>query len=225
MKRQACGFTLIELLLAMTPALLRTAFPTLKLKAAAQDLVQEMHYVRNAAVVSEEATAIRLALQQGEYLSDLINGGQLRSLPAGLSPSRRLRTAGRRQPSDRCDKPATGEGEPGKVPPCVPIPFNSLREITERALFSEGRTPPEKTVQESTKVPSRPLWLKLEGVAITPQSKVAIITDRATKELLRLSQGMSHPGWKVSEVSEESVTLEQGIRTRHASADTKAGER
>ncbi len=91
------GFTLIELLLvlsisalllAMTPALLRQAFPTLKLKAAARDLVQEIRYVQNAAVINGQATVISFDLEHGEYQSDLVNGGQVRSLPGGLSLSR-----------------------------------------------------------------------------------------------------------------------------------------
>jgi len=114
--------------------------------------------------------------------------------------------------SERPDKATAGEGETGNVPPYVPIPLTSLREITDRPLFTEGRTPPEKPAQETAKTPPNPLRLKLEGVAITPDSKVAVITDLTTKELLRLSQGMSHADWKVTEVTKESVTIQQGAR-------------
>ncbi|MCU7812523.1 MAG: prepilin-type N-terminal cleavage/methylation domain-containing protein, partial [Candidatus Thiodiazotropha sp. (ex Notomyrtea botanica)] len=50
------GFTLIELLLVLSitallmslaPALIHKAFPVLKLKAAARDLVQEIRYIQN----------------------------------------------------------------------------------------------------------------------------------------------------------------------------------
>jgi hypothetical protein len=103
------------------------------------------------------------------------------------------------------------ESEAQQVPPFVPAPINSLREITERPLFTEGRIPPEKPTDTSeSKVPVAPLRLKLEGVAITPQNKVAVITDQQTNELLRLSQGMSHGNWKVTGVNEESVTIQQG---------------
>jgi hypothetical protein len=99
------------------------------------------------------------------------------------------------------------------VLPFVPAPINSLSEITERPLFTEGRTPPEKpTDTAQSAAPVVPLRLKLEGVAITPQNKVAVITDLQTNELLRLSQGMSHGNWKVTGVSEESVTIQQGPR-------------
>lgn len=94
--RQA-GFTLLELLLvlsisalllAMTPALLHKAFPVLKLKAAARDLVQEMRYVQNAAIINGQRAQIRFDLERGEYSSDLVNGGEVRALPGGLSLSR-----------------------------------------------------------------------------------------------------------------------------------------
>lgn len=111
MVRQAqhAGFTLIELLLvlsitslllAMTPALLHKAFPVLKLKAAARDLVQEMRYVQNAAIVNGQAVEMSFDLLRGEYRSDLVNGGEVRALPSGLSlslkadPSHTLPTAG-----------------------------------------------------------------------------------------------------------------------------------
>lgn len=103
--------------------------------------------------------------------------------------------------------------ETSTVPRFVPIPIDSLGEITERPLFTEGRVPPENPANNpQDKVISTPLRLKLEGVAITPRSKVAIITDRQTNELLRLSQGMSHGDWKVAEISEEAVTIQQGSR-------------
>jgi hypothetical protein len=100
-----------------------------------------------------------------------------------------------------------------EIPPFMPVPITSLREITERPLFTEGRLPPEKPADsQQVKAQATPLRLKLEGVAITPESKVAIITDLQNNELLRLSQGMSHGDWKVTDVSEESVTIQQGPR-------------
>lgn len=105
------------------------------------------------------------------------------------------------------------ESEAQSFPPFMPVSIQSLAEITERPLFTEGRTPPEKpTKNKQGKRGAKPLRLKLEGVAITPESKVAIITDLQTNELLRLSQGMSHGDWKVTGVSEESVTIQQGGR-------------
>ena len=90
------GFTLIELLLVLTivalllalaPSLLHKAFPVLKLKAAARDLMQEIRYVQNASIISNTPAGIRFDLTSGEYRSDQINGGKVRALPSGLSLS------------------------------------------------------------------------------------------------------------------------------------------
>lgn len=90
------GFTLIELLLvltisglllALTPVLIQKAFPVLKLKAAARDMVQEMRFLQNAAVINGIRAEIRFDLEKGEYRSDLVNGGQVRALPSGLNLS------------------------------------------------------------------------------------------------------------------------------------------
>lgn len=90
------GFTLIELLLVLTivalllslaPSLLHKAFPVLKLKAAARDLVQEIRYVQNSAIINGISSVIRFDLTTGEYRSDQVNGGMVRGLPTGLSIS------------------------------------------------------------------------------------------------------------------------------------------
>jgi len=91
--RTAAGFTLIELLLALSIAalllslatpLLQKAFPSLKLRAAARDLIQEIRYLQSAAVVNGVKAGIQFDLERGEYRSELVNGGTRRSLPMGL---------------------------------------------------------------------------------------------------------------------------------------------
>jgi len=93
---KAAGFTLIELLLVLTitalllslaPPMLHQAFPSLKLKAAARDLIQEIRYIQNAAIINSTPAGIRFDLSTGEYRSALVNGGKQRSLPKGLSLS------------------------------------------------------------------------------------------------------------------------------------------
>lgn len=110
-------------------------------------------------------------------------------------------------------KVASEEYELASLKRFAPVAFARLGETVERPLFTEGRLPPEKPQNEaSTKSKVSPLKLKLEGVVISPESKVAIITDLQSRELLRLSQGMSHSNWKVTEVSEDSVTILQGAK-------------
>ena len=108
---------------------------------------------------------------------------------------------------------STPAEDPVTIAAFSPVPLRSLGEITERPLFTEGRTPPKEPVDSPpSAVAAVPLRLRLEGVAITPENKVAIITDLQTNELLRLSQGMSHSNWRVARVSEESVVIQQGTR-------------
>lgn len=128
--------------------------------------------------------------------------------------------------NDSLEKADPGEYEMDSVPAFQATPFASLSEIFERPLFTEGRIPaekPDKNTNTATK--AVPLKLKLEGVVISPESKVAIISDLQTKELLRLSQGMSHANWKVTAVSEESVTIQQGANeiTLQLEIDEAAG--
>jgi general secretion pathway protein H len=97
-QREHGGFTLIELLLvltitglllAMTPSLMQKAFPVLKLKAAARDLVQEIRYVQNAAIINGQVAEIVFDLERGEYRSDQVNAGAVTTLPSGLVLSRK----------------------------------------------------------------------------------------------------------------------------------------
>ena len=97
------------------------------------------------------------------------------------------------------------------VLPFVPLPLRSFAEITERPLFTEGRLPPEPPATETAQAaPVPPPDLKLEGVAITSRSRIAVITDLRTNELLRLSEGMSHADWKVESVNKAAVTIKRG---------------
>jgi hypothetical protein len=100
------------------------------------------------------------------------------------------------------------EGKPGAAR-FVPISIKAYDEITQRPLFVEGRLPPpepeKKTVE--TRIPRKPLRLKLEGVAMMPDNRVAIIRDLDTNELLRVSQGMNKNDWKVESVDSQSATI------------------
>ncbi|MCU7882816.1 MAG: hypothetical protein KZQ82_01330 [Candidatus Thiodiazotropha sp. (ex Lucinoma annulata)] len=90
-----------------------------------------------------------------------------------------------------------------------PTAISSYTEITERPLFVEGRLPPAEPEPKkaAARSPSKPLRLKLEGVAITPKNKVAIIRDLNSNELLRVSQGMNKNDWKVESVDSSSATI------------------
>jgi hypothetical protein len=95
----------------------------------------------------------------------------------------------------------------------VPVPIKAYKEITERPLFVEGRLPPVEPEQKTSVVrrPSKPLHLKLEGVAMMPDNKIAIIRDLDTNELLHISQGMKKNDWKVESVNSESATITRKV--------------
>jgi general secretion pathway protein H len=93
-KSQSRGFTLIELMLVMvlmammftlTPPLMHKAFPALKLKAAARDLVQEIRYVQQSAILTGSESKISFQLHSDHYQSDLVNQGEVRQLPEGIT--------------------------------------------------------------------------------------------------------------------------------------------
>ncbi|MET0069149.1 MAG: hypothetical protein ABW096_03865 [Candidatus Thiodiazotropha sp.] len=90
----------------------------------------------------------------------------------------------------------------------VPVSIKAYNEITQRPLFVEGRLPPaEPEPKTAGRTAGKPLRLKLEGVAMMPQNKVAIIRDLETNELYRVSQGMNKNDWKVESVDSESATV------------------
>ncbi|MES9945463.1 MAG: type II secretion system protein N [Candidatus Thiodiazotropha sp.] len=102
-------------------------------------------------------------------------------------------------------KASDGKGETIRF---VPISLKAYEEINERPLFVEGRLPPAEPVQKRvSRMPRKPLRLKLEGVAMMPDHKVAIIRDLDSNELLRVSQGMNKYDWKVESVDSQSAVI------------------
>jgi hypothetical protein len=93
--------------------------------------------------------------------------------------------------------------------------FEAFSEILERPLFVEGRTPPVQPdpIQAQPNVKKTPLRLQLEGVAITPEIRVAVVRDLGNKKLLKLEEGMKHQGWVLESVNTASATFKHGEQT------------
>ena len=94
--------------------------------------------------------------------------------------------------------------------------FAAFSEILERPLFTEGRTPPEQPVADqasASPVTPAQLAMRLEGIALTPGARIAVVRDISTNTLLRLEEGDKHQGWVVERVDATSATLKQGERT------------
>ena len=91
----------------------------------------------------------------------------------------------------------------------------AFSEITERPLFREGREPPPPEVQ--AKVTPRtisPLRLQLEGVAITPESSIALVRDISSNKMLHLATGMKHQGWELTSITDTVATFKRGEQSQ-----------
>jgi len=87
-------------------------------------------------------------------------------------------------------------------------------EVVERPVFFRDRTlPPEPEPELVTTAPLLPLRLTLEGVAITSASKVAVLRNTASNQLLNLAEGMSHDGWTLEKVSADRAIFRRGSQT------------
>ncbi len=95
--------------------------------------------------------------------------------------------------------------------------FETFSEILERPLFTEGRTPPpEPTAEQAAAVtPGKQtqLMMRLEGIALTPTARIAVIRDKSSNKLVRLAEGETHEGWVVESVNASSATLKRGKQT------------
>lgn len=97
----------------------------------------------------------------------------------------------------------------------TPPPLRVFDEILKRPLFSESREPPpppEKASVASVPVVTH-IRLELEGVALTPDARVAVLRDLTTKEVLHLAEGASHNGWKLESVNAHKALFKSNNQT------------
>lgn len=86
----------------------------------------------------------------------------------------------------------------------------AFSEITERPLFNEDREPPAEPVTTVAAVKTSLLRLQLEGVAITPGSKIAVLRDTTNNKMLHLATGDSHDGWELTSITDTMATFKHG---------------
>jgi type II secretory pathway component PulC len=94
--------------------------------------------------------------------------------------------------------------------------FATFSEILERPLFIEGRTPPAPLTAEQTALSpgtQTQLAMRLEGIALTPEARIAVVRDISSNKLLRLAEGAKHQGWVVESVNATSATFKRGEQT------------
>ncbi len=87
----------------------------------------------------------------------------------------------------------------------------AFSEIMERPLFIAGREPPPEPVAvQGVSGRLSPLLLRLEGVAITPAARIAVVRDLSSKKMLQLATGMKHQGWELTAISDNAATFRRG---------------
>lgn len=104
--------------------------------------------------------------------------------------------------------------------------FEAFSEILERPLFTEGRTPPQQPTPDKTSVSpvkQTQLTLRLEGIALTPAARIAVVRDITSNKLLRLAEGAKHEDWVVESIHATGATFKRGEQTHELTLelDTK----
>ena len=93
----------------------------------------------------------------------------------------------------------------------VPRPLADYSEILDRPLLFEGRKmPPEPKQTAAAAIPKAPLRLVLEGVAISSDSRAALLRNMVDNQLVQLTEGMSHDGWMLETLNSSAATFRRG---------------
>jgi hypothetical protein len=98
-----------------------------------------------------------------------------------------------------------GDGESAYAHPHI----DDFPAILARPIFFENRELPPESVAQAT-APHTPLRLRLEGIAIVADARIAVLRDEATNQLLQLSVGMSHNDWVIDDIIAAGATFRRG---------------
>ena len=100
-----------------------------------------------------------------------------------------------------------------------PPHLSELADMLQRPLFFDDRRMPEPPQEEVAAPPPTPLRLKLEGVAISGGSRVAVLRNLSNNQLLQLAEGMMHEGWTLDSVSSNSASFSRGEQVNELPLD------
>ena len=101
--------------------------------------------------------------------------------------------------------------------------FEEFGDMLERPLFYSDRTLPEiPQPQVAQAAPPAPLQLKLEGIAISAESRVAVLRDLSNNQLLQLAEGMHHDGWTLEAVASTGARFSRGQQVSELILDPSA---
>jgi len=104
----------------------------------------------------------------------------------------------------------------------APRPLSDFTQVLERPLvFADRRMPPPEVTAVQAKLRA-PLRLKLEGVAISSDSRIALLRNTVNNRLLQLAEGMSHDGWALEEISAAAARFRRDEEIAELLLDTTA---
>ena len=80
--------------------------------------------------------------------------------------------------------------------------------LTRPIFFSKRQMPVQQVIVAPVK--STPLLLKLEGIAIAADTRVAVLRDMGSNQLVQLSVGMSQDNWMLDGLTQSTATFRHG---------------
>jgi hypothetical protein len=114
--------------------------------------------------------------------------------------------------------PATALPEFGDVT-LNPPRMADLADMLGRPLFFVDRRLPEPLVETAPAAPPTPLRLKLEGVAISSGSRVAVLRNLSNNQLVQLAEGGAHDGWQLDSISSNIASFSRGEQVTELALD------
>ncbi len=84
--------------------------------------------------------------------------------------------------------------------------ISNFPQILARPVFFSKREMPAEAVAKAP-APRTPLRLRLEGIAIAADNRVAVLRDQGSNQLVQLSVGMTHNNWLLEELTSMSATF------------------
>ena len=94
-------------------------------------------------------------------------------------------------------------------------------DMLERPLFYVDRRLPSPPEEKAAPPPS-PLRLTLEGVAIAQGSRVAVLRNTQTRQLVQLEEGATHDGWTLESLDSTSARFKRGEQVTELPLDPAA---
>ena len=97
------------------------------------------------------------------------------------------------------------------LPTYSPPKLDSFSETLNRPLFyADRKLPPAPLAEQLVDAPLEPLELRLEGIAISGASRIALLRDIRNNDLIQMAAGMAHNGWVLESVDSGRVLFIRG---------------